>query len=364
MRIRLKKMDGGLLGITLVLSFVGLVIISSASTVLSYQRFGYNTYYLARQAIAVGIGIVSMFIISRIDYRWFKKYSPLILLGSLVLLAAVLVPQIGVRVGGARRWIDLGFFFLQPSEVAKLAIILYLAAWFEAREDYLDSFFVSLAGPLGITTLAAGLVIAEPDFGSMTAFLLIVAAVIFAAGVRIRHLLAVAGVGSLLAWIAVQAAPYRMERIATFFNHTRDPLGAGYQINQALLAVGSGGLWGLGFGESRQKFNFLPEPIGDSIFAIMAEELGFVRVSVVLVLYALFAYFGFRVARNAPDSFGRLVAVGVTMWVILQASVNIGAMLKIFPLTGIPLPFIGNGGSSVIMLLTGIGIMLNISRHS
>lgn len=363
MRPRLRPFDKKIFILTLVFSLVGLIIVFSASAVLSFQRYGHNNYFVIRQAVAVGVGLVFMLALSRINHLLFKRYSALIMLVAILLLVAVLIPGIGFKVGNARRWFDLGFFFFQPSEFAKLALIFYLAAWFETRRDLLSSFSAGLLTALFVTGLVAGLIIVEPDFGSMTAILLIAFGIFFAAGTRLIHLLTVGLAGLGLGWLAVQAAPYRLSRILTFFNPAADPLGAGYQINQALLAIGSGGFLGYGFGLSRQKFNFLPEPIGDSIFAIMAEELGFVRVLVVLVLYLLFAFWGYGIARRTPDTFGQLVAVGVTTWVIAQAIVNIGAMVGLLPLTGIPLPFISYGGSAIISLMIGIGVLLSISRQ-
>ncbi|HLC44694.1 MAG: cell division protein FtsW [Candidatus Doudnabacteria bacterium RIFCSPHIGHO2_01_FULL_50_11] len=363
MKPRLKGIHKGLLTATLFLSALGLAIISSASTVLSYQRFGNNTYYLKRQLFAVCVGLVIMFVVSRIDYRLFKRYSPIIMMICLILLGLILVTPLGFKVGNARRWIDLGNFFFQPSEFTKLAVILYLAAWIDSRPEAMRSFFSGLLGPLVVVGAASMLIIIEPDFGSMTALLLIAVSIIFAGGAKISHLIGLLAVAAAAGWIAIQAAPYRMERVMTFLNSSSDPLGAAYQINQALLAIGSGGVWGYGFGESRQKFNFLPEPIGDSVFAVAAEELGFLRIILILMLYAVFAYCGFQVARRAPDMFGKLVAVGVTMWVVIQTSVNIGSMLNLFPLTGIPLPFLSYGGSAIIALLTSIGILLSISRY-
>lgn len=355
--------DKRLAAIALSLTAFGLLVISSASVVLSFQRFDRTSYYLERQAVFAVLGVILMLVISRIDYHWFKRYSTIIFFLSAAALVAVLIPHVGFKVGNARRWINLGFSLLQPSEFAKLGLILYLAAWFESRHDSLKDFFSGLISPLLATILVAGLVILEPDFGSMSAIALIALAMFFAGGAKLSHILYLLIVGSGVGWLAVQAAPYRMARILTFLNPSSDPLGAGYQINQAMLAIGTGGFWGLGYGQSVQKFNFLPEPIGDSVFAVMAEELGFYRIAAILMLFALFALFGFAIARKAPDAFGKNLAVGVTMWVVVQAVVNIGAMVGILPLTGITLPFISYGGSSLLALMIGVGIMLNISRQ-
>ncbi|MBI4053705.1 MAG: putative lipid II flippase FtsW [Candidatus Doudnabacteria bacterium] len=362
-REKIKPFEKKLLVVTLLLVLTGLVVVASASVVLSFQRFERTGYYIERQAIFAGIGILLMFIFSRLDYHRYRRGAVLIFALSALLLVAVLLPQIGFQVGNSRRWINLGSFFLQPSEFAKLGLIILLAAWFDTKKEQLGTMFTTLLPPLFFTGLIAGLVILEPDFGSMAAILLIALAMFYAGGVSFSHLLylAIAGVG--FGWLAIQMAPYRLARISSFLEPAADPLGAGYQVQQALLAIGSGGVWGQGLGESRQKFNFLPEPIGDSIFAVMSEEFGFVRVVIVLCMFLVFALLGLALARRAPDNFARLLAVGITMWVAAQVIVNIGAMLGILPLTGITLPFISYGGSSLIALLIGVGIMLNISRH-
>lgn len=362
-RVRKNSLDPKIALIAVILSVIGLVVISSASVVLSFQRYGRTGYFIERQLVFSTLGLILMFAISCVDYHWFRRYNRVFFYGCIALLAAVLIPQIGFEVGNSRRWINLGFSLLQPSEFAKLGLIFYLSAWFERKKESLSNFFIGLLPALVATGLVALLVVLEPDFGTASATVGIAFAIFYAGGARLSHLLYLVITGSGLAWLAVQAAPYRMARIFTFLNPSSDPLGAGYQINQALLAIGAGGFWGLGLGQSRQKFSFLPEPIGDSVFAIMSEELGFLRVAIVLALFALFALFGFSVARRAPDGFGRNAAVGVSAWVVVQAVVNIGAMLGVLPLTGITLPFLSYGGSSTLALMIGLGVLLNISRQ-
>lgn len=359
-----NPIDKKILLVTLALCVIGLILLSSASAVVSFQRYGHNYYYLTRQAIFVLVSLVLMLLITRINYRIFKKYSLLILFISGALLLAVLVPGLGLEIGSARRWLGIGPLPFQVSELAKLAVIFYTAAWFDSRQDRVRSFYRGLLPHLCVVGAIAALIMLEPDLGSTSALLIIVASMYFAGGALISHItgLFVAGLGVL--WMLIQAAPYRLARITAFLDPSIDPLGIGYHINQALLAVGSGGLWGYGFGESRQKFNFLPEPIGDSIFAITAEELGFVRIVAILLLYVLFAYFGYKIAKNAPDRFGSLVAVGITSWICFQAIFNVGAMIGLLPLTGIPLPFISNGGTAILMNLTAVGVLLSISKES
>lgn len=360
---KLKPMDKRIFWLTVILGLIGLVIISSASVVLSFQRFGQNNYYFFRQIVFFLIGLAAMLLISRIDYHIFKRYSGLILLLSTLLLAAVLIPGIGFKVGNSRRWIDLGFSLLQPSELVKLSLIVYLAAWFEQRNDFLPSFYQGLLPPLAVTGLLAALIILEPDFGSMAVIILIAFVMFFAGGARLTHLLSLVGFSILSGWVAIQAAPYRLERVFTFLNPSEDRLGAAYHINQALLAIGSGGWWGLGFGHSQQKFNFLPEPIGDSIFAIMSEELGFIRVAVILLLFLALILYGLKLAPRAPDKFGSLIITGVISWILIQTILNVSAIVGLLPLTGLPLPFISYGGSSIISLMMGVGFILNISRY-
>ena len=363
MKAKIKEFDKTIFGLGVILSVIGLIVISSASSVLSYQRFGHTNYYLTRQVIFFVIGVALALIVSRIDYRIFKKYAFIILAIVFVLLVIVLIPSVGFSVGGSRRWIDLGVFFFQPTEFAKLAIIFYLSAWFSTREEIIHSFYGALLPPILVSGALAALILMEPDFGTMSALGLIVLAIFFASGAKLSHLFALILSGVGLAWLAISAAPYRVARITSFLDPAIDPQGIGYQINQALIAIGSGGFFGQGFGFSRQKFNFLPEPIGDSIFAVMSEELGFVRVGFVLLLFLVFGIFGYRIAKKAPDSFGTLVAIGITSWIVFQTVLNVGAMVGLLPLTGIPLPFISYGGSSMLATMIALGVLLNISRQ-
>jgi cell division protein FtsW len=285
-------------------------------------------------------------------------------LGGIGLLVAVLLPGIGLKVGGARRWIDFNYFLFQPAEFVKLAMILYLASWYDKRQHHVHDLYYGFLPMLTIVIIVSGLIILEPDMGTMLVLITIAAVIFFLGGVRIRYLLGAAAAGALAIWIAIKAAPYRASRIIAFFNPEHDSQGISYQINQALLAIGTGGLWGRGFGQSIQKQNFLPEPIGDSIFAVISEEMGFVRMVALLLGFLFLAYKGYRVAMNAPDTFGKLVAAGITSWIVMQALINIGGITAVLPLTGIPLPFISYGSTAMLMNLAGLGILLNISRFT
>lgn len=358
------KIDTGLFLLFFGLSLFGLLMISSASVVISFEHFGSNYTYFFRQLRSFLIGMVILIIFSRIDYRFWRRIALISLLITIILLILVFIPGIGKELGGAHRWIHLGSLFFQPSEIAKLSLILYLAAWFEKRGEGIRDFssgflpFIILVGAISF------LIIAQPDMGTM--FIIAIVAIImsFVAGATLGHLGLTVTFAAILFLILIKSAPYRMIRFLTFLKPGAEILGAGYHINQALLAIGSGGLFGLGFGQSKQKYLYLPQAHSDSIFAIIAEELGFLRASVVVIAFLYLGWKGFKIARDAPCNFSRFLAAGITSWIVFQAFVNLGAMLGMLPLTGVPLPFISYGGSSLITLLAAAGILLNISKHT
>lgn len=364
-KIILPQPDFVILGIVGVLLAFGLIALSSASTVLSFERFNHNNYYLLRQ-VMYGLlpGIILMYLCYKVDYHWWQRLAPLAVLAGIGLLIVVLVPGLGFSVGGAKRWINFGPFLFQPAEYVKLAIIFYLASWYDKRQHHAENLYYGFLPTLAVVGLIAGLIILQPDLGTMISLVAISASMFFIGGVKIRYLLSAAGISGLLMWLLIKAEPYRLERITTFFNPNHDSLGISYQVSQALIAIGSGGWWGNGFGQSRQKYNYLPEPIGDSIFAIMSEELGFLRILIVLILILFFAYRGFRVALKATDTFGRMVAAGITAWIVFQTLINIGGITAILPLTGIPLPFISYGSSALAVNLAAIGVLLNVSKYA
>lgn len=358
-----KSADRTLILAILLLIGFGLVAVSSASSVLSYQRFGNNYYYFLRQAIFAVVALVLMFYFSRLDYHIFRRLALPIFAVCLLLLALLLVPGLAFRVGGAARWFNTGFFLIQPSEFSKLAMIFFLASWFERKKGAGENFWFGILPPLLASSLALGLVVLEPDIGTAAIFAMILLGMLFGAGASLRYLGALLAAGAVSLWILIKAAPYRAARIITFLNPSYDPQGIGYHINQALLAIGAGGMFGYGLGFSRQKHNYLPEPIGDSIFAVMAEELGFARIIFLVLLFLLVGLLGLKIARHAPDTFGSLTAVGITTWIMMQALLNIGAISGIMPLTGIALPFVSYGGSSLLALCMGAGVLLNISKQ-
>lgn len=359
-----KTTDRYFLGSIIALLAIGLMVLWSASTAESQQNFGNSTFYLSNQVLkGVLIGAILMYIIAKIDYHKWKKLIPWTLGLSILSLIAVKIPGIGFTANGAARWIDIGPIFFQPSEFAKFAFILYMAGWASSRGHH-KSFKDSVAIPLLILLLYCSLIITQPDLGTMLSLCAIALVMFFVGGIKLHYLVSIlsAGVVAIITLIIIE--PYRAERITAFLNRSIDPLGIGYQINQALLATGSGGWFGYGYGLSRQKFFYLPEAITDSVFAIMAEELGFVRVVLILCLFAFLIYRGLLIALRAPDTFGRMLTVGIIAWISTNTLINIGAILGLLPLTGIPLPFFSYGSSAMIATLASLGIVLNISKNT
>lgn len=283
---------------------------------------------------------------------------------SIVLLVAVFLPGVGFRHNGAARWINLGFTSLQPSEPIKLALILFLASWFEKKGDDVRDLYKGTLPFLAIVCVVAGLILIQPDMGTASVIVSTAGIMFLTAGASATHIMGLVLVGMAGIWGLIMAAPYRMARLTIFLNPSSDSSGAGYQIRQALVAIGSGGIFGLGFGRSIQKFNYLPEAATDSIFAVISEELGLIRAGMLVFVILLFVLRGYKIAKEAPDVFARLTAAGITTWVAAQSFINILAILGLMPLTGVPLPFISYGGTSLVMLLAACGILLNISKHA
>jgi cell division protein FtsW len=361
-----KLGDKALLIIVSILLIFGLVMISSAGVIYSQTRFA-DEYYFFKHQLFFGVlpGSIALYFLSRLDYHFWKKVAVPLFFLAVIFLILVFVPGVGSRVYGASRWIQLGPFSFQPSEMAKLAMIVYLAAWLESRgAARIKDVFEGMLPFLGIIGLIGFLIMKQPDTGTFGVIALTSFAIYFVSGARLSHLASMGGLGALALWILIKIEPYRFDRIMTFLDPGADPQGIGYQINQALLAVGSGGFFGVGLGHSRQKFNYLPEPVGDSIFAVIGEELGMLGGAILIVLFVALAMRGIKIAKNAPDMFGRLLATGITTWIVLQAFINISANIALVPLTGIPLPFISYGGTSLIFLMAAVGILLNISKHS
>lgn len=343
----------------------GIIILASVSTALSQQKFGSPTFFLFRHFIfGIAPGLLLGFIVFKMPLDFFRKRAPLFLLASIVLMILVFFPGIGIETGGAHRWINVGVTSFQPSEILKLSFILYLAAWLPDLTDRTKKKsktlipFLSLIGVIGL------LLSFQPDISTLGMILLAGLIMYFLSNTPLKHtpLMIAAGFAVLLALIKL--AHYRMDRILVFLNPDHDPMGLGYQIKQALISVGSGGIWGRGIGLSMQKLGFLPEPMADSIFAIFSEEMGFIGAMILISLFIIFIWQGFKIAKRAESGFCRLACVGIVSWIALQAFVNMGSMLAILPLSGIPLPFISYGGSALISELIGVGLLLNISKHA
>ncbi|MCI3921038.1 stage V sporulation protein E [Paenibacillus sp. TRM 82003] len=349
---------------TLGLLGLGVVMVYSASAVLAFHQYGDTFYYLKRQLIFAGLGLVAMYFTMNVDYWVWKKYAKIGLLVCFGLLVIVLIPGIGDVRGGARSWLGIGSFGIQPSEFMKLAMIVFLAKMLSENPGRLSKFTTGLLPPLGVVGLAFGLIMLQPDLGSGAVLVGASMILIYSAGMRISHLVGMIGVGVAGFVGLILAAPYRMERITGYLDPWSDPLGTGYQIIQSLYAIGPGGLVGLGLGASRQKHSYLPEPQTDFIFAIVAEELGFIGGAFLLLLFLLLVWRGMRTAITAPDTFGSLLAVGIIGIVGVQVFINIGVVIGMLPVTGITLPLISAGGSSLTLLLTAIGVLLNVSRFS
>jgi len=362
---KIYKPDYILMTIIGIIIVFGLTMLSSASAAMAYQKFQDSYHFLKRQII-IGLipGLILFFLFFNIDYRKWKKISLPLLVFSLLLLIAVFLPFIGFSHGGSRRWISLGGFVFQPSELMKLTLLLYLAALFEKRLENIKNFsygFLPFLILLGIISL---LIILQPDIGTLFIIAITATIIFFAAGGRFLHLAFLGLMSFSTLAVLIKIAPYRMARFTVFLNPEIDPRGIGYHINQALLAIGSGGIFGLGLGNSRQKFLYLPEVSGDSIFAVIAEELGFIFTTGLIILFVILTLRGFKIAKKSPDVFGKLVAVGITSWFVFQAFINIGAMLGLLPLTGLPLPFVSYGGSAMVVSLMAFGILMNISKQT
>lgn len=359
-----KKSDKILLGVVFALLIFGLMMIASAGIAYSKSRFGDPYFFFKRQLIGVSIGLVVFYLTQRINYNFWKKISLPVFIASIILLILVFIPGIGSKIYGASRWIQLGVVSFQPSEMLKIALIIYLAAWLDSRGEKARDFFEGLVPFLIIMGLVGFLLIKQPDMGTLGVVILLAISIFFVAGSKISHMFFMAASGIMALFALIKMESYRMERLMVFLHPELDPRGVGYQINQALLAIGSGGIFGVGLGHSLQKFNYLPEPVGDSIFAIIGEELGFFGcVAVILLIFILTAR-GLKIAKNAPDLFSRLMAVGISSWIFFQATINMAAISGLIPLTGIPLPFISYGGTSIVFLMAGVGILLNISKHA
>ncbi len=342
---------------------IGLLMVFSASSATAYAQHGDIAYYLKRQLLWLGIGLAAAYGIYRVDYRRLRAVAPYLLVVAIAGLLLVFVPHIGFGVNGGRRWIGTAGISLQPSEFAKLALIIYLAAVLSARGERITSLVRGVAPLFVPVAIMAVLVLREPDMGTASLLLFTAFAMFFAAGARVAHLAAVALATIPFAAFTVLASPYRRARIFAFVDPWKDPLNTGFHIVQSLLALGSGGLFGVGLGASRAKFFYLPEQYTDFIFSVLGEELGLIGTLAVIALFITLAYRAIRIALAAPDRFGFFLAVGCAAMITIQAFVNIGVVSSSWPVTGVPLPFISFGGSSLVANLIAVALIANVGRH-
>ncbi len=341
---------------------IGLVMIFSASSAIAYVEHHDVAYYAKRQIAWLAVGTLLAYCAYRIDYHKLKQWAPYLLLASIISLVLVMVPHLGLDVNGARRWIGGSSLSFQPSEFAKLALVIYLAAMLAARGERIVSLPKGLV-PLCIPVFAmAVLVLKEPDLGTASLLVMIAFALFFAAGARMQHLFAIFLATVPPVTLTILASSYRRDRIFAFIDPWKDPQNYGYHIVQSLYALGSGGIFGVGLGDSRAKFFFLPEQYTDFIFAVLGEELGLIGAVAVIALFVLLGYRAVKIALASPDRFGFFLAIGCASIVVIQAFVNIGVVTSSWPVTGVPLPFISFGGSSLLVNLIAVALIANVGR--
>jgi cell division protein FtsW len=345
------------------LCIFGTVMVGSASEVVSIETYGSAWAILIRQCMWLGIGTAVMVVASRIDYRILRRFAKLFVFVAFGGLLLVLVPHLAVSATGSSRWIGFGSFDVQPSEIMKLALAIFGADLVVRREEAGGGERTVIGPLLLVTAAAAGLVILQPDMGTTVVLACIGLAILLASGVSFRPIAKVAVVVVVLAVVASLIDPYRRQRLLSFLNPGAHASGSGYQVMQSLIGIGSGGLLGVGLGNGREKWGYLPNPHSDFIFSVIGEELGLVGALCVLVLLGALCWFGLRAAGRAPDRFGALLGVAIVAWIGVETVINVGAVIGLLPVTGIPLPFISYGGSSLVLTMAGAGVLVSIARH-
>lgn len=350
-----SKIDLHLLCTTILLVLIGLLVVYDASVVQAFKDYGDKYVYIKQQLIWVGLGFLLLTFFSFFPYQRLKKYSSLLFIGSLILLIAVFIPGLGTAAGGAHRWLKIGPFSVQPSELIKLTSIILFARLFERRQKILPFF-----GAVAMVSLIVG--IFQRDLGTMSVFFFVSVVMYIISGASLKYFIGLIPFSVLAFILFISTSPYRKNRVLAFLDPFADPQGYSYHISQVLIALGSGGLFGLGLGQSRQKYEYIPEVSTDSIFAIVGEEFGFIGALVLIGLLGYFVYRGFKIADECSDNYGKILCFGLTSWIAIQALINLAAMVSLIPLTGVPLPFISYGGSALMANLVAVGIMLNISK--
>jgi len=357
--------DKSLLAALGVLIVFGLVMLFSASSVVSFDRYNNTYHYLLRQLFSLGIGLAVFYLAAKVNYHWWKKFAAFFLLFSIILLILVFIPGLRNEYGTARSWINIFGQSFQPAELVKISFLIYLATWLEAKKGELSSWTGGVLPFLVILGVISALMIAQPDLGTLFIIAFTSLVVFFAGGGKVSHII----IALLLAGLALYAligwkSSYQSDRFKCLQDPSYSTLGRCYQVNQSLIAVGSGGLFGRGIGQSRQKFMYLPEVWGDSIFPIIAEETGFIFSTLLVLLYLFIFFRGLLIARGAPDLYGSTLAIGIVIWLAVQTFLNIGGMINLIPMTGVPLPFVSAGGSATLSSLLAVGILVNISRQT
>lgn len=359
-----QKPDYLLLSIIIILLIIGVAMVYSSSYVWADYKYSDQFFFLKRQVLFAGSGVAAMVLFMFIPYGTWQKYAKFILLIGYGLLIVVLIPGVGLVRGGAQSWIGVGAFSIQPSEFMKLSLIIFLALLLSANQKYMTSFKKGFFPALILVISAFGLIMLQPDLGTGIVLVGTCMIMIFVSGARLLHFFGLASIGLIGFVLLIISAPYRISRITAFLNPWEDSLGDGFQIIQSLYAIGPGGLMGVGFGESLQKYFYLPEPQTDFIFAILGEEFGFIGGTVILGLFFLLFWRGIKITLEAPDQYGRFLALGITSMLTLQVMINISVVIGLIPVTGITLPFLSYGGSSLTLTLASAGILLNISRYT
>jgi len=355
---------GPLLGLVAALDVIGLVMVLSASSVNALRAYGSAWIFFERQLLWVGVGVIFLVVTMRVDYRVWRRLVVPLLGVTVTLLVLVLVPGFGISVGGSARWLGVGFIRVQPSELAKLAVVVFAADVLTRRADHIRSTRLTVVPVLLVFSSIALLVVVQPDLGTTLVLVCIVMAVLFIAGVPLHTMVGVSALAGVGTFLAGMTKSYRRGRLLCFLHPASDPGNACYQLRQSLVGLGSGHVTGVGLGASRAKWGFLPNAHTDFIFAIIGEEVGLIGSLLVAGLFVAFAVLGVRAASRAPDRFGVLLAGGITAWVVGQAFINIGAAIGTLPITGVPLPFVSFGGSSLVIAMAATGILINIARQS
>ena len=357
-----RPMDRTVLIVTYLLTLIGLIIMFSASGVLAETRYGDSTFFLKRQSLWLLCGLVALHWVAQRDYNVWKTLTPYGLVLTFVLLVLVLLPFLGTQVNGARRWLRVAGFSVQPGEIAKLSIVLYLASFLVRKEENLITFTRGVMAPMAVVGLFAGLLLLEPDMGTAVVLTLLLFGLLFLGGARLPHLLGLGVCLLAVAYALIMQSDYRRRRLLNFLDPWQDSADTGFQLTQSFVALGNGGWFGVGLGDGRQKLFFLPEAHTDFVLALVGEELGFLGTGLLIALFAILIVKGFKIAGEAPDAFGRHLACGVTLLVGIQVLINMSVVSGLLPTKGLTLPFVSYGGSSLIVSLVAMGILLSISR--